>query len=390
MSGPPAQIGRYLVERQLGSGGMGEVYLAYSPAGDPVAVKLIRTDRLDPVTRARFEKEAQIARTIIGTNRVAKFLDADPYADRPWLAMEYIAGDTLLAHVDAHGPLSAPMIASLGALLSEGLAAVHDAKLLHRDIKPQNVIMGEYGPILIDFGLGAFLDAGKESIASSGMIIGTVRCMAPEQATGNSSDVTTAADVYGLGSVLLYAATGHYPYEGLRWEAIVAQVRDPTELPDLHGLPDPLLPIVSSMLAYDPDSRPHLAAVTSECARLLTEFGMSPADARYALLDRTTKGPGAETRNSPSAALPERLGVPAIGLAAAVSIDSPLDRPVQAYEDADDATSVDALIEKGAPRDVVRGEPEPFAASDSRRRRQPASERVAEELRKKYDVQPGL
>ncbi|MGW3715574.1 hypothetical protein ACWD8L_00315 [Streptomyces sp. NPDC005133] len=73
--------------RELGSGGMGEVYLAYSPAGSPVAVKVIRTDKLDPVTRARFEKEALIARTVIGTNRVARFLDADPFADRPWLAM---------------------------------------------------------------------------------------------------------------------------------------------------------------------------------------------------------------------------------------------------------------------------------------------------------------
>ncbi|GAA3645474.1 hypothetical protein GCM10022267_35250 [Lentzea roselyniae] len=94
MSDMPALIGRYVVERELGSGGMGEVYLAYSPAGDPVAVKLIRSDRLDPVTRARFEKEALIARTVVGTNRVARFLDADPYAGRPWLAMEYVPGST--------------------------------------------------------------------------------------------------------------------------------------------------------------------------------------------------------------------------------------------------------------------------------------------------------
>ncbi|WP_243877911.1 hypothetical protein [Streptomyces sp. SUK 48] len=96
MSGVPTRIGRYTVARELGSGGMGEVYLAYTPAGDPVAVKVIRNDKLDPLTRARFEKEALIARTVIGTNRVARFPDADPYADRPWLAMEYVAGRTLL------------------------------------------------------------------------------------------------------------------------------------------------------------------------------------------------------------------------------------------------------------------------------------------------------
>jgi len=103
--GIPDQIGRYTVTRRLGAGGMGEVFLAYSPAGDPVAVKLIRADRLDPQTRARFEREAQVARTVIGTNRVARFLDADPRADRPWLVMEYIPGRTLQEHVEASGPL---------------------------------------------------------------------------------------------------------------------------------------------------------------------------------------------------------------------------------------------------------------------------------------------
>ncbi|MFF3933650.1 hypothetical protein [Streptomyces hirsutus] len=88
MNGVPEQIGRYAVERELGSGGMGEVYLAFSPAGDPVALKLIRSDRLDPVTRARFEKEALIARTVMGTNQVARFLDADPYAERPWMRVQ--------------------------------------------------------------------------------------------------------------------------------------------------------------------------------------------------------------------------------------------------------------------------------------------------------------
>ncbi|MBB6120562.1 protein kinase domain-containing protein [Nocardiopsis algeriensis] len=105
MSGTPSQIGEYTVDRELGSGGMGEVYLAYSPAGDPVAVKLIRADRLDPVARKRFEREAEMARTVVGTNRVARFLTADPYAQRPWMAMEYVPGQTLLDHVGQHGPL---------------------------------------------------------------------------------------------------------------------------------------------------------------------------------------------------------------------------------------------------------------------------------------------
>lgn len=96
MTEMPTRIGRYTVARSWARGGMGEVFLAYSPGGDPMAVKLIRSDRLDPMTRERFEKEALIARTVVGTNRVARFLDADPYADRPWRAMEYVPGRTLV------------------------------------------------------------------------------------------------------------------------------------------------------------------------------------------------------------------------------------------------------------------------------------------------------
>jgi serine/threonine protein kinase len=282
----PPLIGRYVVDRRLGSGGMGEVFLAYSPAGDPVAVKLIRGDRLDPLTRARFEKEAQIARTVVGTNRVARFLDADPYADRPWLAMEYVAGATLAAHVEEHGPLPVALVASLGALLAEGLEAVHAVGLLHRDIKPQNVILGEYGPVLIDFGLGAFFDsAAPDTLTQSGMIIGTVRYIPPEQASGRRQ-VTPAADVYGLGAVLLFAATGHHPYEGGRWEAIVAQVADAQRPADLDGLPAPLIPLVAAMLAHEPTERPPLPEVTARCVALIGDQGASAIAARHALLDR--------------------------------------------------------------------------------------------------------
>jgi eukaryotic-like serine/threonine-protein kinase len=255
MVGMSERIGRYTVAKELGSGGMGEVYLAYTPGGDPVAVKRIRSDKLDPLMRARFEREALIARTVVGTNRVARFLDADPFADRPWLAMEYVAGRTLLACVDENGVLPVPLVASLGALLAEGLSAVHEAGLLHRDLKPQNVIMGTEGPTIIDFGLGAFMDAAKESLSHSGMIIGTVRCMPPEQASGHPK-VTAAADVYALGTVLLYAAARHYPYDGAAWEAIAVQVANPDIGPDLGGVPEELRPLIASTLAHLPEDRP--------------------------------------------------------------------------------------------------------------------------------------
>ncbi|MGF1236312.1 serine/threonine-protein kinase [Streptomyces sp. 2-6] len=396
MNGVPEQIGRYVVERELGSGGMGEVYLAFSPAGDPVAVKLIRPDRLDPVTRARFEKEALIARTVVGTNRVARFLDADPYAERPWLAMEYVPGQTLLTYVDGRGPLSAPLVASLGALLAEGLQAVHAVGLLHRDLKPQNVMLGVYGPILIDFGLGAFLDTAKDTLSHSGMIIGTVRCMPPEQALGRTK-VKESADVYGLGTVLLYAATGHYPYDGARWEAIVGQVASPDHAPDLSGLPQTLVPLIGSMLAHEPVDRPSLDAVMAGCTSVLSAAGLSPMAARHALIDvtaadRTGSAPG----NGPAGTQTwERIAEQAVELDEDESI-SPLDSPPPAVgePDAEDATEAENVPDSPAdstatPPDPVVEPPVPVPVF-RKPGRPPASQRVAEELRSRYAAQPGL
>lgn len=387
MADIPARIGRYTVVGELGSGGMGEVFLAYSPAGSPVAVKVIRTDRLDANTRARFEREALIARTVIGTNRVARFLDADPYADRPWLAMEYVAGRTLLQHVDDHGVLPVPLVASLGALLAEGLEAVHRVDLLHRDLKPQNIILGTDGPMIIDFGLAAFVDAAPDSLSHTGMIIGTVRCMPPEQAGGNPH-VTTAADVYALGTILLYAAAGHYPYDGPRWEAIVAQVTNPQLGPDLSGVPSELVTLLGSMLAYDPEARPSLEAVAQACTEMLASAAISPADARLALITRT--------------------GGPDVSRAAGHALSPSLETRLQALSSSDDAGRPSSPLdnppgaaELGAAGEAAQTQQAPQstvapagAATDPPRPRRPGrpatSSRVAEELRAEYAVHPGL
>ncbi len=401
MADVPAQIGRYTVAGRLGSGGMGEVFLAYSPAGSPVAVKVIRSDRLDEATRARFEREALIARTVIGTNRVARFLDADPYARRPWLAMEYVAGATLLDHVDSKGVLPLPLVASLGALLAEGLAAVHDAGLLHRDLKPQNIILGADGPMIIDFGLAALVDASQDSLSHPGMIIGTVRCMPPEQAGGNPR-VTPAADVYALGTVLLYAAAGHYPYDGPKWQAIAAQVTNPQVAPDLSGVPAALLPLIESMLAHEPQDRPTVADVAATCAGLVGDAGLTPADARWALVARTAGRSPASAAHRLSPSIEARL---AELLAATDDIDrSPLDGPPPAPVD-EPAAPQDR---DGKPAETDRPTPErpapectapvePSAAPSGRTptpRRRPgrplASSRVADDLRRQYGVQINL
>ncbi|MER7048836.1 serine/threonine-protein kinase [Streptomyces jumonjinensis] len=378
MTGSPTRIGRYTVARELGSGGMGEVYLAYSPAGSPVAVKVIRSDKLDPVTRARFEKEALIARTVIGTNRVARFLDADPFADRPWLAMEYVAGRTLQDCVDSDGALPLPLVASLGALLAEGLSAVHDAGLLHRDLKPQNVMLGSEGPMIIDFGLGAFMDAAKDTLSHSGVIIGTVRCMPPEQASGHPR-VTPAADVYALGTVLLYAASRHYPYDGHQWEAVAMQVSNPEIGPDLSGVPEGLKALLAAMLTHTPEERPSLAEVADACADLMKAAGKTPADARLALISRTTAAGGETPTREPISTSLENLIDERAVIVGSHDLVSPLDiRPAAEEPEADEEPVPELTTAPARPK------------ARTSRERPLASTRVAGELREQYAVNSTL
>ncbi|MEY9937027.1 serine/threonine-protein kinase [Streptacidiphilus sp. MAP5-3] len=383
----PECIGPYAIERRLGAGGMGAVYLGYSVDADPVAIKVIRPDRTDPHTRARFEREAEIARTISGTGRVARFLDADPLAEQPWLAMDYVPGRSLAEVVATQGVLAVPLVASLGELLAEGLSAVHNAGLVHRDLKASNVMLGAFGPVIIDFGLGAFLEASKGSMSQPGTFLGSVPYMPPEQARGET-DVTGAADVYGLGTVLLHAAAGHTPYGGGPWQSIVLRITNPDINPDLSGLPEELKPLVASMLAFTPGDRPTLEQVTRQCTDLLDRLGISPTEARLSLIllaeseDRRLSG----MTPQPDAEMLERLEA--------------LDKQLRVQQLGDEVEADAAAGEDVSPvlgdHDVepdmpIQATPSPRHASAADTRppnakpgRPPASRRVAEELRKRY------
>ncbi|WP_263165067.1 serine/threonine-protein kinase [Streptomyces sp. SCSIO ZS0520] len=370
----PEFIGPYAVERSLGSGGMGEVYLAYSTGGNPVAIKVIRPDRTDPHTRARFEREAEIARTISGTGRVARFLEADPFAELPWIAMDYVPGRTLVEVVKEQGPLSAALVASMGALLAEGLAAVHATGLLHRDLKASNVMLGDFGPVIIDFGLGVFLDASLGSMSQGLAFLGTVPCMPPEQAAGETR-VTQAADVYGLGTVLLYAATGHYPYDGAGWAAIAVQVVSRDHGPDLGGAPEDLLPVISSMLAHDPQDRPSLEQVTRQCAEVMRRLGTHPVSARHALIQKTVvEDRAAVALPQPDPRMFYRLD------ALERRLREPEPEPAVEEPTPEDAA---APLDAAASAEPVADTPMP-ALSPVRSSRPPASRRVAGELRRRY------
>ncbi|MFE7558177.1 serine/threonine-protein kinase [Kitasatospora sp. NPDC057500] len=263
---------------------MGQVFLGESAAGHQAAVKVIKPSVLDEDTRARFISEVENLRTVYGPF-VAAFVGADADADQPWLAVEYVPGPDLRTFVTEYGPLPLAETASLGALLAEGLGTVHDAGLLHRDLKPQNILLSEYGPKVIDFGL-AVLAERRTTLTATGFVVGSVLCMPPEQARGEHQ-LDRPADVYALGAVLLFAATGHYPYEGPTWQAVALKIEDPATPPDLAGLPQELGPLITDMLALDPSVRPTLPEVIERLVRVIHGQGLTALQAKRRLTDLT-------------------------------------------------------------------------------------------------------
>ncbi|MET8944621.1 serine/threonine-protein kinase [Streptomyces sp. NPDC004542] len=260
----PAVIGPYRLLGRLGAGGMGRVYLGRSAGGRTVAVKIVHPHfALDEEFRARFRREITAARRVGGA-WTAPVLDADPDAPVPWVATAYAAGPTLAAAVEADGPLPTSSVRALGAGLAEALAAVHELGLVHRDVKPSNVLLTLDGPLLIDFGI-ARATAGTASLTSSGVSVGSPGYMSPEQIVGKG--VTGAADVFSLGAVLAYAATGEPPFPGDSSAALLYKVVH--EEPELGALGGDLREVAEACLAKEPGHRP----TPGEVARRLAPDG---------------------------------------------------------------------------------------------------------------------
>ncbi|GCB46969.1 serine/threonine-protein kinase [Streptomyces sp. NL15-2K] len=260
----PTVVGPYRLLGRLGSGGMGRVYLGRSAGGRTVAVKIVHPHfALDEEFRARFRREVEAARRV-GGSWTAPVLDADPEAAVPWVATAYAAGPSLSAAVAEGGPLPAHTVRVLGAGLAEALAAVHELGLVHRDVKPSNVLLTVDGPLLIDFGIARAMD-GTASLTSTGVSIGSPGYMSPEQILGKGA--TGAADVFSLGAVLAYAATGRPPFPGDSSAALLYKVVH--EEPELGSLDGELRSLVAACLAKDPDTRP----TPGEVARRLAPEG---------------------------------------------------------------------------------------------------------------------
>ncbi|MFF3952810.1 serine/threonine-protein kinase [Streptomyces sp. NPDC001890] len=250
-AGEPQTIGAYRLLGRLGAGGMGRVYLGRSAGGRTVAVKVVHPHfALDEQFRARFRREVDAARRI-GAQWTAPVLDADPDAPIPWVATGYVAGPPLSAAVAEHGPLPETAVRTLGAGLGEALAAVHGQGLIHRDVKPSNVLLALDGPRLIDFGIAHAIGA-TASLTSTGVSVGSPGYMAPEQIRG--VDISGAADVFSLGAVLAYAATGTAPFLGDSSAVLLYKVVH--EEPELGELEGDLREVIAGCLEKEPEDRP--------------------------------------------------------------------------------------------------------------------------------------
>ncbi|RSS62694.1 serine/threonine-protein kinase [Streptomyces sp. WAC06614] len=248
------RIGGYLVERKLGEGGMGTVYLARSRGGRAVAVKVARPElAADPAFRERFRAEVAAARRVGGFH-TASVVDADTEGDPLWLATAYVPGPTLAGRLAAEGPMDEPALRMLAAALAEALEAIHACGLVHRDLKPGNIVMAADGPRVLDFGIARAVESTR--LTATGTAFGTPGYLAPEQALGD--DVTGAADVFALGAVLVASAGGSAWGEGTPMGLMYRSVHEP---PDLTAVPEALRPIVASCLAKDPASRPTPSAL---------------------------------------------------------------------------------------------------------------------------------
>jgi serine/threonine protein kinase len=257
----PQTLGSYRLLSVLGAGGMGKVYLARSPGGRTVAVKVVRPElAADRDFRERFRHEVEIARAVSG-RYTAPVVDADPEAALPWLATAYVLGPDLTDVVAAHGALPERTVRALGAGLAAALQEIHGAGLIHRDLKPSNVLLAADGPRVIDFGIARAVDGSR--MTQTGVVVGSPGYMPPEQALGQ--DVGVAGDIFSLGAVLGFAATGRGVFgEGKAPATMLYQVVHAE--PDLAGTPPMLTGLIRACLAKDPAARPSPAEIIDSLA----------------------------------------------------------------------------------------------------------------------------
>ena len=267
---PGLTVGGYALRARLGEGGMGVVHLGQKPGERPVAIKVLRPHVVgDDEARRRLAREVS-SLSRIRSRRIAEIVDADPFGDIPFVATRYVPGLSLHDHVQEEGPLEGADLLWFADCLAEALEAVHSVGVLHRDVKPSNVIMEGRTPILIDFGLARVAEDSR--ITMNGWLLGTPGYLAPEILYGD--DATAASDVHAWAATVAYAGTGRAPFGRGPSVAVMDRVRRGEH--DLAGLDPDVLGLVEEALAPEPADRPSLEEVRD----WLEDLGSPEADER--------------------------------------------------------------------------------------------------------------
>lgn len=303
---PAPTVGGYTLLTKIGEGGMGVVHLARRGDGPRVALKVLRPQVVgDDEARRRLAREVSSLRRV-KSKWVAEVVDADPWAPVPYVATRYVPGLSLHDHVHEEGPITGPDLTWFAACLAEGVASVHAAGVLHRDVKPSNVLMEGRTPILIDFGLARVADDPK--LTHTGWLLGTPGYLAPEILYGD--DATAASDVHSWAATVAYAATGRPPFGRGPSMAIMDRVRRGEH--DLTGVPDPLRQLLAEALDPEPERRPELPAILG-WLRPQTLSLRRPAPGAPPpppVLDKMTLPYAAASAAAPATAAPSDLAAP--------------------------------------------------------------------------------
>ena len=267
----PRTLGPYRLQDRLGEGGMGVVHLARDPEGRLVAVKVLHPDGTEGVNaRRRLAREVETMRRV-RSPYVAEVLDADVTGEYPYIVTRFVAGPTLDEMVRARGPLSGQGLRRLAHGMAEALTAIHAAGVVHRDLKPGNVMLTDDRPIVIDFGIAQTGDATR--LTQTGLVMGTPGYLAPEVIEGQPS--SRASDVHSWGSTMAFAATGHLPFGGGSYETIFYRIVSGRA--DLTGVPAPLVPLISAALAREPSHRPSASWLSAQASALdMSAAGPAP------------------------------------------------------------------------------------------------------------------
>jgi hypothetical protein len=259
--GDPRTVGGYALRARIGAGGMGRVYLSFTPGGRAVALKIIRAEfGSDPEFRERFAREVSIAQQVNGIH-IAQLIDAGSDNGAPWLASAYVAGPSLAQVIGAHGPLPAHTVLALAGRIAESLGAIHATGMVHRDLKPGNILLDESGPKVIDFGIVRAAAPTATGRSSHRTFIGSPPFMAPEQIRGQK--ITPATDVFALGATLYWLCTGEGAFQADFADGVLYRVIH--DEPDYGACPEQVRELIRVCLRKDPAQRPSTRRIVEGC-----------------------------------------------------------------------------------------------------------------------------